>query len=331
MERDETSSNTTVDVVASGIGAGNGNGIGGGGGGGSPTTISSQMMSNLPASPQRARSLKVARSRAKRPHGATGSGSGTGYGSAGGAAAIVTVTRANYNVDGAAGNENTFVVDGAEVTGQGTGTYSTGVLNGKATNLPKPDYPAAALAVNAHGSVNVQITVGTNGKVESAKAISGHPLLRASAVRAAFASEFAPTTISGTAVRISGVIVYRFADARGITPEVEDMKVDPPSPAEKRLITLAGRSHSWIYAVVERLQKGETSPTPNESLFVHNGKADIQIELTSRSAEVLDRLAAAGLELIQEKGKTSVIGRIALDKLGALAEIDEVKLILPKM
>jgi Ca-activated chloride channel family protein len=117
MERDETSSNTTVDVVSSGIGAGNGNGIGGGGGGGgSPTTISSQMMSNRPASPQRAHALKVVRSKAKRPHGATGSGSGTGYGSAGGAAAIVTVTRANYSVDGASGNVITFVVDGADFT-----------------------------------------------------------------------------------------------------------------------------------------------------------------------------------------------------------------------
>jgi TonB family protein len=331
MDRQETFSNATVDVVASGIGAGNGTGGGGGGGGGggSPMIVSSQMMSNLPASPQKARSLMMVKTKAKRSRSGTASGSGTGYGSLGTVSATVAVPSSRD--EDADGNESTFIIDGAAVTGQRTGTDSTGVLNGKATNLPKPDYPAAALAVNAHGTVDVQITVGTNGKVESAKAISGHPFLRAAAVKAAFSSEFVPITISGTAIRVSGVIVYRFVDARGVTPEVEDMKVDPPSPAEKRLITLAGRSHGWIYAVVQRLQKGETSPTPNESLFVHNGKADIQIELTSRSTEVLNRLAAAGFEFVQEKGKAAVIGRIPLDKLAALAEIDEVKLILPKM
>lgn len=87
---------------------------------------------------------------------------------------------------------------------------SGGVLNGKATNLVKPPYPPAAKAVRASGAVNVQVTVDEQGNVISAAAVSGHPLLRASAVSAARQSKFSPTLLSGKPVKVTGVIVYNF-------------------------------------------------------------------------------------------------------------------------
>ena len=87
---------------------------------------------------------------------------------------------------------------------------SGGVLNGKATSLPKPPYPAAARAVRASGAVNVQVTISESGSVVSASAVSGHPLLRQAAEQAARQAKFAPTTLSGQAVSVTGVIVYNF-------------------------------------------------------------------------------------------------------------------------
>ena len=96
----------------------------------------------------------------------------------------------------------------------GTGTsdrlISGGVLNGKATSLPKPAYPPAAAAVRAEGSVSVQVTVDENGYVISAAAVSGHPLLRAASVEAARGALFSPTSLDGKAVKITGVITYVF-------------------------------------------------------------------------------------------------------------------------
>ena len=91
-----------------------------------------------------------------------------------------------------------------------TKTISGGVLNGKATNLVKPNYPAAAKAVKANGAVNVQVTIDEEGNVISATAVSGHPLLRAASVTAARQSKFAPTMLSGQAVKVTGIIVYNF-------------------------------------------------------------------------------------------------------------------------
>ena len=89
-------------------------------------------------------------------------------------------------------------------------TISGGVLNSKATNLAIPAYPAAAKAINAGGAVNVQVVIDENGEVISAEAVSGHPLLRQSAEKAARESKFRPTLLSGQAVKVSGVIVYYF-------------------------------------------------------------------------------------------------------------------------
>ena len=90
-------------------------------------------------------------------------------------------------------------------------TISGGVLNSKATNLPQPAYPPAARAVRAHGSVSVQVTVDETGEVISASAVSGHPLLRASAVQAARSAKFTPTKLSGQPVKVTGVITYNFS------------------------------------------------------------------------------------------------------------------------
>lgn len=86
----------------------------------------------------------------------------------------------------------------------------SGVLTGRALRLPKPEYPGAARASRASGAVPVRVVVDETGNVFTAEAISGHPLLRASAVNSACGAKFAPTVIDGKTVRITGIITYNF-------------------------------------------------------------------------------------------------------------------------
>ncbi len=85
------------------------------------------------------------------------------------------------------------------------------VLNGKALSLPKPIYPALAKIAKAAGPVNVQILIDETGKVISARASSGHPMLRSAAERAAFQAKFSPTLLTDKPVKVSGVITYNFS------------------------------------------------------------------------------------------------------------------------
>jgi protein TonB len=89
-------------------------------------------------------------------------------------------------------------------------TVSLGVVNGQASNLPRPVYTAIAKAAHASGVVIVQVLIDENGKVISARALSGHPLLLKESVQAAYQARFTSTLLSNQPVKVSGIITYNF-------------------------------------------------------------------------------------------------------------------------
>lgn len=101
-------------------------------------------------------------------------------------------------------------------------TLTGGVVNSKALSLPKPGYPAAARAVNASGTVSVQVTIDEEGNVTATSAVSGHPLLRQAAVEAARGATFKPTFLSGHPVKVSGILVYNFTGSSSSSNGVEN-------------------------------------------------------------------------------------------------------------
>lgn len=117
---------------------------------------------------------------------------------------------APYETDIGGANQNTEPPPPVSNSNGKSKTISGGVLNGKAVSLPEPAYPAAAKAARAEGTVVVQVTIDEAGKVTSAKAVSGHPLLQAAAVAAARQAVFTPTKLSGQPVKVTGVINYNF-------------------------------------------------------------------------------------------------------------------------
>jgi len=87
---------------------------------------------------------------------------------------------------------------------------TTRVLNSEALSLPKPVYSTIARQARASGTVSVQILIDEKGKVISAHALGGHPLLSGDAVRAAYQARFSPTIVGDTPVKVSGLITYNF-------------------------------------------------------------------------------------------------------------------------
>lgn len=87
---------------------------------------------------------------------------------------------------------------------------SCGRCGSEPISLEKPEYPKAAKYVMAKGTVNVEILIDENGNIESAKAVSGHPLLRAESEKAALKTRFKPKKMSGKPVKVRGIIVYNF-------------------------------------------------------------------------------------------------------------------------
>ena len=84
------------------------------------------------------------------------------------------------------------------------------VLQGKAIERLKPEYPALARQIHLAGSVSVEVMITPDGRVETARAVSGHPLFVKAALQAARQWRFGPTLLNGVPVRVTGVIVFNF-------------------------------------------------------------------------------------------------------------------------
>ncbi|HEX8248175.1 MAG TPA: marine proteobacterial sortase target protein [Pyrinomonadaceae bacterium] len=193
----------------------------------------------------------------------------------------------------------------------------------KATVLPKPAYPATAIAAKAVGLVYIQVTLDENGSVVSAKAVSGHNLLQPAAEAAAKNAKFNVTKGSLEIVKITGVLVYNFTDARDVivSPALQNIQVE----------FKPNKLHSSVTALVERLKNNQSQATPDEARFVKDGKAEVIVRLKQLKPETIAELKNLGFEVLTEMPSAkALVGRIAVEKLSALAEMEAVTFISPQ-
>jgi TonB family protein len=115
-----------------------------------------------------------------------------------------TPSRATLKVTEIGDEENSTSSNGVAKPVEG------GVLNAKATSLPKAVYPEEAKRLKISGRVTVRVVVDENGKVISAKAIDGPAALRETAEAAARQATFAPRTEGGITVKVTGTLTYDF-------------------------------------------------------------------------------------------------------------------------
>ncbi|MCA1628359.1 MAG: VWA domain-containing protein, partial [Acidobacteria bacterium] len=110
------------------------------------------------------------------------------------------------------------------------------------------------------------------------------------------------------------------------------VELKPLSPEEQKQQQLRAKLHPSLAAVVERLQKKVAQPNADESKFVRDGKAEVQVWMTDKSPETIAQLKQLGFEVILDPQSAKlIIGRIAIDKLSALAELKAVRYVTPQM
>jgi TonB family protein len=204
-------------------------------------------------------------------------------------------------------------------------TLSGGVLQGSATKKAQPTYPSVAKAARAGGAVQVQITVSESGEVTNAQVVSGHPLLRDAALQAAKQWQFKPTELSGKPVKTQGVLTFNFTPgsnaATSATPPLTPLTEDHS----------LSKLHPSLAAVVNRLKNKQTQASADEAKFTRDGKAEIQVWLTDKSAATIEQLKKLGFEVIlNPQSSKLIIGRLPVEKLAALAELAVVKYVAPQ-
>ncbi|MES0872774.1 energy transducer TonB [Sinimarinibacterium thermocellulolyticum] len=96
------------------------------------------------------------------------------------------------------------------------GTFSAGDIQGDAELIPlvriAPQYPRQALRDGIAGEVTLEITVGPDGMVKSARVKSAKPrgYFESAAVSAAYKGRFRPKVVDGQPVETTGVYTVKF-------------------------------------------------------------------------------------------------------------------------
>ena len=73
-----------------------------------------------------------------------------------------------------------------------------------------PVYPPAAEAAGVHGDVLVDALIGVDGRVKSARSVSGHPLLREAAEEAVRQWEYNPYAGGTTPGEVKATLTVNF-------------------------------------------------------------------------------------------------------------------------
>lgn len=187
-------------------------------------------------------------------------------------------------------------------------TVSKGVVNGSAVSFPKPAYPAAAKAVRASGAVNVEVLIDEKGDVISASAVSGHPLLRQSAVQAARGAKFKPTTIDGEAVKVKGVVVYNFVLPNESDPSKDTDTAPVPGSTGERIASMegfTGKSGGVLNGSAIKLPKPAYPPAAQAVKAA--GAVNVQV-IIDESGNVEKAAAVSGHPLLRAAAVEAALG-----------------------
>jgi TonB family protein len=148
-------------------------------------------------------------------------------------------------------------------------------LEQEAIKKVDPVFPPIAKAARASGEVKIEVTIDKAGKVVSARAVSGHPLLRDSALAAARQWKFKPTMVAGKPAKVGGILTFNFVLDDGKKSEAEDRENPDPSQARLDRGTVLLESDRYDEAIAEFREAVRLEP---DDLFAHYKLGSAYIE-----------------------------------------------------
>lgn len=87
---------------------------------------------------------------------------------------------------------------------------SSGVMAGNVLNKVQPQYPAIARSARISGAVILQATISKNGTIENLRVVSGHPMLRQSAIDAVRQWRYKPYYLNQEPVEVETQVTVNF-------------------------------------------------------------------------------------------------------------------------
>src|SRR5262245_39368689 len=199
------------------------------------------------------------------------------------------IARKNSQYFGMGGDASSHQPYGVSVGVQGG--VSKDIAPGEVLVKAQPIYPAIAKQINASGEVQVAVVISETGRVIEAKAIKGHPVLRAAAEDAARKWVFKPTILDGKPVRQPGTLTFVFT-------------APPPPPSDPPAAATGAETSQKINVSGGVLQgKAINRVQPPYPPIARAARASgaVQVQVTiSEAGEVIEASVISGHPLLRD-------------------------------
>jgi hypothetical protein len=203
-------------------------------------------------------------------------------------------------------------------------TISGGVVMGRAFKIAYPRLNDSAKIFAQNTIVRVKIEIDENGKVISAETDSKTSLLRKVSVQAAQRTSFSPTMVSGAAVRIKGLIIYKFNQGKtDVSYRLEPIKYKF-TEADFELQRI------FDFEIIEAIADFRVGTSLDSYAFIKNNQANIQLCMTEKTPKIVEKIKQIGFNLLEETQGNGLVGQIAVKNLRKLADIEEIRFIVPE-
>ncbi len=180
---------------------------------------------------------------------------------------------------------------------------SEGQIRKNAINRAVPEYPAEAKEKKVEGDVTVEIKVDEEGKVVSAKYVSGPEIFIESVEKAAKEWTFKPTLVNGAPVKVAGNLSFRFqlgsftdalSKASAKNEASENSKKDIPEVLPPSIIR---RSE----AVIRGLAIDRVAPNYPTEAKEKKVEGDVTVEITiGEEGKIIAARVISGHELLKD-------------------------------
>ncbi|HZN09601.1 MAG TPA: VIT and VWA domain-containing protein [Pyrinomonadaceae bacterium] len=176
---------------------------------------------------------------------------------------------------------------------------------------------------NANGGYIVQGFIGQRNK-RAAATSNAAPAVTVGAAVSPAAPTPSPNRTRGQ-VTVSGGVSSVSGDF-GLLAE------PAKSPEQQKLDRLRFKTHATIFALINRLKNKNEPRIHNWGNFVREGNAEVQVWLTEKSDAARLKLKELGFEVVLDSpNSTLIIGRLSMDKLELLPELDFVRYVSPQI
>lgn len=201
-----------------------------------------------------------------------------------------------------------------------------GLLMGKAVKLPLPFLSNTAKTFAQRTTVEVAIEIDERGKVVAVKSENDNKILLNASLKAARKARFSPTLIDGAPTKVKAKISYRFIRGEvSVSYFIEPVQYEYKSVSPKDWTILKmfdDRIRLVIYDLRER-------KNVQDNEFIKDGKLFAQLCMFEKKSEIIERIKQIGFEILEETNGNGLAGKISLENLENLVEIEEIIRIYP--